>query len=55
MFDPTGRLFPPKIHRRVDEEKKAAAIRNVRWPDGVFATCCNRSNRLVPRPGLAKC
>ena len=55
MFDPTGRLFPPKIHRRVDEEKKAAAMRSVRWQDGVFSTCCNRSNRLVPGRGPVPC
>jgi hypothetical protein len=55
MFDPTGRLFRPKIHRHADEEKKAAAIQNIRWLDGVFFTCCNRSNRLVPRRGPATC
>ena len=33
MFDPTGRLFPPKIHRRADEEKKAAGC--LRAPDGL--------------------
>jgi hypothetical protein len=55
MFDPTGRLFRPKIHRHADEEEKAAAIQNVRWPGGVFFTCCNRSNRLVARPDAAKC
>ncbi len=55
MFDLTDRLFAPTIHRGVDEEKKAVAIRNVRWQDGVFLTCCNSSNRVVPGSGVAKC
>jgi hypothetical protein len=55
MFDPTDRLFPPKIHRRVDEEKKAAAIRNVRWQDGVFLRNCNNSNCGVLGPGSVRC
>jgi hypothetical protein len=55
MFDPTGRLFRSKIHRRADEERKVAAIQNIRWQDGVFFTCCTSSNPHVIRPTAAKC